>query len=194
MQTALIKDADMNDFFAAATVLAERGFTLFCHHARRNARRISRLVLALAPLMVLMVGSCKTPQSAYMADGAYVKVSARQLQKDLFPGTSGGADRPAAGYIAEARDFVDNSPRALLMLTRADIGYIFGQPSFRRHDANAEVWQYKTRSCVIDFYFYGKKPASYVDARLKDQSPVSGTRETQCLHDINADDDASEQI
>ncbi len=189
----VLKNADPDDFFAVATALVDRSFMLFYRHVRSNARRISHLIMALVPLMVLMVGSCKTPQSAYMADGIYGKVSARQLQGDLFPGmtANSASARPAAGYIAEARNFVDSEPHALLLLTRTDIGYIFGAPSFRRHDANAEVWQYKTNRCVIDFYFYGEKPAAYVDARLRDQSPVSGHQESKCLNEINAAGTAS---
>ncbi len=185
MQMSLAENTDFNDFFTAATALVDRSFMLFYRHVRKNARRISNLVLALVPVMVLMVGSCKTPQSAYVVGSTSGPVSAQQLQSDLFPGAGGKNFRPAAGYIAEARDFVDSEPHALLLLTRTDIGYIFGTPSFRRHDANAEVWQYKTRSCVVDFYFYGVKPASFVDARLKNQSPVSGHEESRCLSQIN---------
>ncbi len=185
MQMSLAQNADLNDFFTAATALVDRSFMLFYCHVRKNARRISNLALALVPVMVLMVGSCKTPQSAYVAGSTTGPVSAQQLQSDLFPGAGGKNFRPAAGYIAEARDFVDSKPHALLLLTRTDIGYIFGAPSFRRRDANAEVWQYKTRSCVVDFYFYGEKPTSYVDARLKNQFSVSGHQKSRCLRQIN---------
>jgi hypothetical protein len=165
----------------------DKGFLLFY----RNARRVAHLVVSLVPLMALLVGSCKTAQVSSLTDNIYAgRDDAAQFRAALFPdmpGLSRASYRPAGGYVSQARNYVQRAPETMLMLTRDEIGYIFGKPSFRRHDADAEVWQYKTRSCVVDFYFYGKKQLSYIDARLKDQSPASAKEQFQCLSRIKAE-------
>ena len=166
----------------------DKGFLLFY----RNARRIAHLVVSLVPLMALLVGSCKTSQVSSLTDNIYTgRAAAENFRAALFPDMPGFSKaagyRPAAGYVSQARHYVERSPETMMMLTRNEIGYIFGKPTFRRHDADAEVWQYKTGACVIDFYFYGKKNLSYIDARLKDQSPASAKEESKCLGRIKAE-------
>ena len=139
----------------------------------RKVGRFSQVMLTLAPLMVLLVGSCKTSQlpGAYGGNAGPV-----QFRTALFPDRvnfKGVSYYPAEGYVARARSFVEGDPGVLEMLTEEEIGYLFGKPSMRRQDADARVWQYKTNVCVVDFYFYtehGKENAStvnYVDVRLK---------------------------
>jgi hypothetical protein len=178
-----------HDPYSAIVSLLDEGFMLFYRHVRRNARRITNLVITLVPLMALLVGSCKTSQTTSTIYS--VVTSAQQLQTALFPDRAnyhGANYMPAAGYVSQARNFVEVKPQAMLQLTRDEIGYLFGKPTFHRHDADAEVWQYKTGACVVDFYFYGKKQLSYIDARHKDQTPASASEESSCLHNIDKKD------
>ena len=190
-----MRDSFSHDPYTAVVSILDDGFMLFYRHVRRNARRITNLVVTLVPLMALLVGSCKTSQTA---DNIYsVVTSAEQFRTALFPDRAtfhGAHYTPAAGYVAEARDFVEDQPQKMLMLTRDEIGYLFGKPTFHRHDADAEVWQYKTGGCVVDFYFYGQKPVSYIDARHKDQTPASASEESSCLHNIDKQDFGSASI
>lgn len=149
-------------------------------HVRRNSSRIMRLVIAFLPLMMLLVGSCKTAQPS---DAAAHLAKADQLRTALFPDRMLAKDsahyRPALGYVSRARGYVEDAPDSLGQLTRQDIGFLFGAPTMQRRDADAEIWQYKTRACVVDFYFYGNKNGgarqtpdrrvSYVDFRTRDQ-------------------------
>jgi len=189
-----MRDAISHDPYTTIVSLLDEGFMLFYRHVRRNARRITNLVVTLVPLMALLVGSCKTSQTSdniYGVNIYGVQTGAQQFQAALFPDQAsfhGVHYTPAAGYVSQARDFVEAMPQTMMMLTRDDIGYLFGKPSFHRRDADAEVWQYKTGACVVDFYFYGKKQLSYVDARRKDQSPASGHEESKCLHNIDKKD------
>ncbi len=187
-----MRDAFSHDPYAAVVSILDDSFMLLYRHVRQNARRITNLVVTLVPLMALLVGSCKTSQTSSLADNIYGgKTNAEQFQTALFPDRvnfHGAHYTPAAGYIAQARDFVEAMPQTMTMLTRDQIGYLFGKPSFHRHDADAEVWQYKTGACVVDFYFYGKKQVSYVDARRKDQTPASQREESGCLHNIDKKD------
>jgi hypothetical protein len=192
-------DAASTDLYSAVVGFVDDSFMLFYSHVRRNARRITSLVITLVPLMALLVGSCKTTQTSDFADNIYsgaarpmtLSAAAEQFRATLFPdmaGFHGDHYAPAAGYVSEARGFVEDRPQTMKMLNRDEIGFLFGKPTFHRHDADAEVWQYKTKACVIDFYFYGKKQVSYIDARSKEQTPISPDEESTCLHHIDAQD------
>jgi hypothetical protein len=41
-------------------------------------------------------------------------------------------------------------------LSRSDISAMLGQPSFQRHDNDAEIWQYygPASACVLDLFLY----------------------------------------
>jgi len=167
-------------------------------HVRRNSRRLTHLVVTLLPLMVLLVGSCKTAQMPL----AYANnTESEQFHTALFPDRAnfhGVNYSPAAGYVSRAKTFIASQPQSLMMLTQQEISYIFGKPTLHRQDADAEVWQYKTGSCVVDFYFYndgqsrGQNQPSYVDMRMKDEltpgsaarsTPVTPGEKSDCLHE-----------
>lgn len=162
-----------------------------------EVRRIVRFVVVLLPLMLLLVGSCKTsaPDSA-----AYQPPAAEdRFRTALFPDRvnfKGMSYYPAEGYIARARSFVSSDPETLSMLTEREITYLFGKPTMERKDASASVWQYKTRACVVDFYFYDQpgledeSRVSYVDVRRigKDGrmqfKTVSEARQSDCFETV----------
>jgi len=193
------------DLYSAIVGFVDDSFMLLYRHVRRNARRITSLVITLVPLMALLVGSCKTSQTSDLSDNIYngaprpmiLSAAAEQFRTTLFPDRAnfhGDHYVPAAGYVSEARGYVESKPQTMTMLDREAVGFLFGKPTFHRHDADAEVWQYKTKACVIDFYFYGKKQVSYIDARRKDQTPITTDEESTCLHHIDAQDfDAEER-
>jgi hypothetical protein len=178
--------------------LLDRALMLFYSHVNKNSRRLTHLVVTLLPLMVLLVGSCKTVQlpQGYSADNG-----PEQFRAALFPDRAnfhGAHYYPAAGYVSQAQTFVAGQPQSLMMLTQQEIGYLFGEPTLHRQDADAEVWQYKAGGCVVDFYFYdqdgsrGQSQLSYIDFRMKDelipgskarQKPISDREESDCLHD-----------
>lgn len=45
-------------------------------------------------------------------------------------------------------------PERLAGLTAADVSALLGPPGFVRRDPPAEVWQYRTDSCVLDLFLY----------------------------------------
>jgi hypothetical protein len=200
-----MRDTTSQDLYSDIIGFVDDSFMLFYRHVRRNAGRITQLVITLVPLMALLVGSCKTSQTSNFADNIYSganrpmtrTAAAEQFRITLFPDRAnfnGTHYVPAAGYVSEARGYVEEQPQTMKMLNREEIGFLFGKPTFHRHDADAEVWQYKTKACVIDFYFYGKKQAAYIDARSKDQTAISPDEESTCLHHIDAQEfDAEER-
>jgi hypothetical protein len=190
----------LQDFDPAATLLAavDNLYMAFYAHMRQNARRIMRLVIAFIPLMMLLVGSCKTQTSAVTDLFAGVD----QVRAALFPDRAIARDaayHPAAGFVSRARGYVEGNPSSLQHLTEQEIRFMFGPPAMQRRDADARIWQYKSGACVVDFYFYdqpgqkGESAVAYVDFRLKDDlipgtaprtAPVELRSQSKCLKRI----------
>lgn len=194
MQSA--RDMTWNTPGSATVETMDRVLLGLYHHIRNNSRRLIHFFVALLPLMALLVGSCETSQLPW----AYSShTGPEQLRTALFPDSinfRGANYRPAAGYVSRAQSFIVGQPQTLMMLTQQEISYLFGKPTLHRQDADAEVWQYKTDGCVVDFYFYDEGSAhnhsnlSYVDIRTKEElipgsamrtTPVSPVEKSDCL-------------
>jgi hypothetical protein len=48
----------------------------------------------------------------------------------------------------------------LQAMTQGEVRRLLGEPDFRRHDAPAEFWQYRTASCTLDLFLY-PEPLEY---------------------------------
>jgi hypothetical protein len=194
-----LKIKDLNGFDPAGLLVdaVDGAFMGLYQQARSNASRITRLGLTLVPLMMLLVGSCKT-ESASVYDGAQAGVD--YFRAALFPDRVLARDAadyaPAAGYVARAQDFVAGDPATLMRLTEQEVTYLYGKPTMERRDADAKIWQYRSRACVVDFYFYEQKgrekesSVAFVDYRLKgdlvpgtpaNDNPVTGRHQQRCL-------------
>jgi hypothetical protein len=153
----------------------DRGLMAFYREIGQNTRRAVHIIVAILPLMMLLVGSCRTED---MPATYGSNAGAEQFRLALFPDRVHDASndyRPAAGYVSRARTFVSGAPELLLRLTDREIEYMFGKPDMQRRDADARIWQYRAGDCVVDFYFYGadKTPVSYVDARGGDNQQAA---------------------
>jgi hypothetical protein len=185
---------------ARLLAVADEAFLGFYAHMRRNARRITRLVIAFLPLMMLLVGSCKTSQTSGMNE---LLQGMNTLRDALFPDRAIARDaadyKPAAGFVARARGYVEGDPASLQHLTEQEVKFMFGAPTMQRHDADARIWQYKSGACVVDFYFYdqpgvkGESAVAYVDFQLKGDlvpgaaprtEPVALQSQSKCLKRI----------
>jgi len=83
---------------------------------------------------------------------------------------AGPADSPAATQVALAPAAIGNAPPAgedeaakLVGLDRAGVESRLGQPWMQRHEATAELWQYRATNCVLDVFLY---PRSDGDLRV----------------------------
>lgn len=197
-----IADKEFSDPYASIVEALDRVFLVFYGQARRNSRRIMRLVVALIPLMVLLVGSCKTSQlpASYGSNAG-----PDQFRIALFPDRvnfTGLGYYPAEGYISRAKKYVTGDPETLSMLTEQEIAYIFGRPVMERRDADAMVWQYRTAACVVDFYFYdqpgfeSESRVAHVDVRRLDEGKMrfktpSPARKSDCFETVIDEGDYS---
>lgn len=63
---------------------------------------------------------------------------------------------------------VDADPDRLMGLSQDAVGARLGQPELVRKEAPAEIWQYRTRDCVLDVFFYpaeGAREVLHLDVR-----------------------------
>ena len=49
---------------------------------------------------------------------------------------------------------IDDDPAQLMGLAGRALTELLCDPGFRREDADAQVWQYRGRDCVLDVYLY----------------------------------------
>lgn len=178
--------------YARFVAVADRALMIFYAQVARKIRGVISILVALIPLAMLLVGSCKTAEmpGAYGSNAGDV-----QFRTALFPDkvkAVTGEYKPAAGYVSRALKYVSYAPESLNRLTSEEISYLFGKPSMERRDAEALVWQYKTRDCVVDFYFYRDgetaAPVSYVDFRGPEFGADADENRAACLGKIAAGD------
>lgn len=178
--------------YARFVAVADRALMIFYAQAARKIRGVFSIFVALIPLAMLLVGSCKTAEMP----GAYGGNSGdAQFRTALFPDrvhAVAGEYKPAAGYVSRARKYVSAAPESLTRLTVEEVTYLFGKPTMKRRDAEALVWQYKARGCVVDFYFYQEGPApapvSYVDFRGSEFGADVDENHAACLGRIASGD------
>lgn len=61
----------------------------------------------------------------------------------------------------------------------------FGPPVQLRREPPAEVWQYRSPECVVDFYLYQKQPIGLSVVHLEARSPVAGRLPVDsCLREL----------
>jgi hypothetical protein len=87
-------------------------------------------------------------------------------QGHVAPGTS---TAPASNYSnAAATSTTSVPPGDLTGLEASTVRQLFGTPGLVRKDSPAEVWQYRSPSCVLDIYLYpdgDKLTVAHAEAR-----------------------------
>jgi len=79
------------------------------------------------------------------------------------------------------------TPQSLLGVAPSALSARLGEPSFKRTEPGAEVWQYGGKACALFVYFYktsgGALSSAYVDARRN----AGGAADTSsCLAEVSA--------
>ena len=115
----------------------------------------------------------RTPQAGPIAVQAAPK-GAPESPRDVAAAPQAAVAKPEKTYP---------EPAALRGLDGGQLTGLLGQPKFKRRDDPAEIWQYRTDFCALDFFLYRSKddPAyrvRHVEARGRDQAPAS---EKDCL-------------
>ena len=84
-----------------------------------------------------------------------------------------GAAPPAGGVAlltpAPVREpAIDDDPQQLYGLDAGSLGALLGEPSLVRNEAPAEIWQYRSKTCVFDIFLYqgaDQPRVTYIEAR-----------------------------
>lgn len=58
-------------------------------------------------------------------------------------------------------------PKDLINQNKDKLITLLGTPSFKRRDPPAEIWRYRNRRCLVDFYFYQSADPRSVAMKIK---------------------------
>lgn len=127
-----------------------------------------RLVPFAALCVVLLLGACE---------------GMRPMGRPGALGTTPKEAPTPDGLPPAIGDQADN-PAGLRGLAAGDVVAKLGDPSFRRREAPAEVWQYFGPGCVLDLFLYEDKGAqrvAHVELRSRNLTPSA---QAACLSQL----------
>jgi hypothetical protein len=137
-----------------------------------------------ALFLVFILGACQAPEG--VSENAVVGADA--TQGSAAPAASAAVDTEEEAVMAAGQRGlegdegeggppaialqpgppINDNPDQLMGLDPIGIEQRLGAPELRRREPPAEVWQYRTASCVLDLFLYAKsgiKEVVYVEAR-----------------------------
>ncbi|MFC6214325.1 hypothetical protein ACFP4G_04955 [Fodinicurvata halophila] len=88
----------------------------------------------------------------------------------MLGGCAGGPQETGqAGPSGVPASTAHKQPESLIGLDRAGLTSTLGEPRMLRREAPAEIWQYRSRSCVLDVFLYetpgGIETVTHLEAR-----------------------------
>lgn len=144
------------------------------------SRRIFRLA-AVAALAGVIAGACELGP-----DGRLTFIMDPSLFAEHRPAKSTAADSKAkaAGPTAAtlgistldeqgAKEFKGQKPDTLVS--------VIGRPDFVRRDGPAQIWQYRSRACILDLFVYGKRTEQQIAHSELRGSAVGKAPATGCF-------------
>ena len=154
--------------FAAILILA---VTLgACAHRNGDEPETAGGVPGDAPAETAEVSDIEAPNSGApnpeaAADDAATPGEA--IETSAAPSPGGSAALPAEP-VKVAEPSIDDDPQQLYGLDTGALGDLLGRPSLVRSESPAEIWQYRSRTCVFDVFLYegaGQSRVTYIEAR-----------------------------
>ena len=157
-----------------ASGLCEAKRPLPYRQRRASSRRAAATRLFLLAIATFLPAACATtidrpsaPAEAAAQPASRGAVAAQAVAADVQPSADAGAPILAtagsATTVAVALDL-----ERLHGLSVDDLRTMLGTPDFRRHDAAAEIWQYRGGGCILDLFLYretGGYRVSYAETR-----------------------------
>ncbi len=132
-----------------------------------------RPVAAVAAAVVVLAAACEPVQSPKVtrysateaADADVPAAPAEQKRGAEAPTPEAPAPAPkslpdlAMSPDVRGRDIVPGpdrvpAPRTLLGLEHHQVMALLGEPSFKRRDDPAQIWQYRDSTCILDVFLY----------------------------------------
>jgi len=134
--------------------------------------RVERRRCLTAFALVLTLGACQAPEEVSGSAGPAASGANTEEEAVKAAGQSGlEGDEGEAGPPAIALQPgppIDDNPAQFMGLDPIRLEQRLGAPELRRREPPAEVWQYRTASCILDLFLYAKsgiKEVVYVEAR-----------------------------
>ena len=138
------------------------------------SRRLPRRPLAAAAAAVIVLAAACEPAQPPKAidfsateapDAEAPAAPAEQAREAPTPETPAPAPAPrslpdlAMSQDVRGRDIVPGpdrvpAPRILLGLEHQQVMALLGEPSFKRRDDPAQIWQYRDSICILDVFLY----------------------------------------
>lgn len=118
--------------------------------------------LSLAAAALLLLAGCARAHQPVLESAAVVPPPAPAAPTPANP-----VSQPAPAAPALQLEKPKN-PEDVLGLAADALEKLFGEPELVRRDEPAEVWQYRSPSCVVDLYLYPEKSdyrVAYIEAR-----------------------------
>lgn len=89
----------------------------------------------------------------------------------------------AAPEIAPEPPAIDDDPKRLMGLDTSELTRMLGDPGFVRRDSSAQLWRYRSKTCILDLFLYrtGGRPefsVSHVETR---RSEGGSTPQRECF-------------
>lgn len=133
---------------------------------------------AVAAILTLaLLGGCAAPAQKTPATAPAAAKPATAPQQ---------AARPAPAAEPEAEPVVLPPPDSLLGRDAGEVAELLGDPSFRRRDKPAELWQFRGEACVLDLFLYppatgGQHQVTHYGVRGRGQQTRTAR---DCFHDL----------
>ena len=93
---------------------------------------------------------------------------------------SPAAPLPESAAAAPAPELAKPArPEDVLGLAADALEKLLGRPELVRRDAPAQVWQYRSASCVVDLYLYPERASyrvAYIEARDRSAADMAAQR------------------
>ncbi len=94
-----------------------------------------------------------------------------------------GATAPEVAVLPP-EPVIDDDPQQLYGLDTAALDELLGQPSLIRTELPAQIWQYRSQTCVFDIFLYeeaGESRVTYIEARDGAAAQIEARR---CLNEL----------
>ncbi len=130
--------------------------------------RLSVYKAALSLTIILGVSGCQTTEHPHKPahESRFIKIvpEAKTAPQSI------SAPKTQQPRIAQKRIFPKIN--TLQDLTAKDVHTLLGEPSFKRTDGPAEIWQYRVATCTLDMFFYenldtSERSVAHYETRLK---------------------------
>ena len=81
-------------------------------------------------------------------------------------------------------DLVSADPATLTQLLPSEIETLFEKAQLVRQDADASVWQYRSKSCSLNLYFSSQKSGAIAHYTISPRKKGESVSEPDCLRSI----------